>query len=150
MKTINVALICALFAVITAGIGYYAGASVQKREIALVAATNLEGRVRTKNAIQTVQTATAIGLLDAAMYQDVFFLQQFDALATTDKDYPRQRDRAIKLVKENWLKYPPEYLDPESTAFIERICTQVKDCPKGDVRAKSTSFDLGLKPPSSN
>lgn len=147
MKTSTVVMICALLSTVAAGIGYYVGVSIQSREIALIAAVDLESRVRIKNALDAGQTSAALGLLDAGMYQDVFWLQQFDAFAVTVSDYPRQRNRSIKLVKDNWLKNPPEYLDPESNAYIEKICGQAKDCPKGEVRPKSPSLDFGISQP---
>jgi hypothetical protein len=143
MKTSTVIMICVLLSAGAAGIGYYVGVSIQSREIALFAAVDLESRARIKNALQAGQTSSALGLLDAGMYQDMFWLQQFDSLAVTANDYPRQRNRAIKLAKDNWIKSPPEYLDPESNAYIEKICDQSKDCPKGEVRPKSPSLDFG-------
>lgn len=136
MRSIYAILASILIAGLAAFGGYQTAKKTQSAEIARIAAVNVERSIRIRKGFEPKQGSDARDLLDAGIGQDLFYMQALESAALSDPSYARQRARSVALTKQEWLEKPPFALEDGTRAYINEVCTQSKNCPSGEMRAR--------------
>jgi hypothetical protein len=71
--------------------------------------------------------------LDAAYLYQLHLLMEFDPLLAGDERHTRVRNKLVKMLQMQWMRYPPQYLDEPSAAYLQQVCSTIPDCPPGKV-----------------
>jgi len=133
-------LALALVVIVVAGLAGFGGYQIAVRsrngEIALIASVNVERSVRVRKAFDPKVVNQAKDLLDAAITQDLFYMESYESAAMSNPMYARQRARSVATVKKDWLESPPFALEDATKSYIEEVCRQAVGCPSGDIRPR--------------
>jgi hypothetical protein len=136
-KTKLVALALVVIVAGLAGWGSYQVAVKSRNgEIALIASVNVERSVRVRKAFDPKLVSQAKDLLDAAITQDLFYMESYESAVMSNPMYARQRARSVAMVKRDWLESPPFALEDATKSYIEEVCRQTTGCPPGDIRPR--------------
>jgi hypothetical protein len=139
MKKMKPAVL-ALVAIVVVGLaglgGYQIATRSRNGELALIASVNVERSVRVRKAFDPKLVSQAKDLLDAAITQDLFYMESFESAAMSNPMYARQRARSVAMVKKEWLERPPFAFEDPTKSYIDEVCRQTTDCEAGDIRPR--------------
>ena len=110
--------------------------SVDEAEIGRIAAVNLATSLEASAAMRQGRLEAAASTMDASLHRDLSYLIITYPRASADPTFLRQAHRTVRSLKRYWLQYPPELLDHDAIAFIERVCRSAGDCPREELKAK--------------
>lgn len=139
MRLVYVILVVAFAAGIAGFGGYQVANRAQSAEIARIASVNVERSIRIRKGFEPKSSSDARDLLDAGIGQDLFYMQALEAAALSDPSYTRQRARSVALTKQEWLERPPFALEDGTSAYINEVCAQSKNCPSGELKARKST-----------
>jgi hypothetical protein len=123
--------------IVLAGCAVNRPSELRTEDIARISAVNVERSVRIRKQLDATTAKEARDLLDVGVGQDLFYMESTEGGLLNDSTYMRQRARAISLLKREWLRNPPFAMEPQTARYIEKICTEAKTCPTGDLRTQN-------------
>jgi hypothetical protein len=103
------------------------------QEISRIAASNVASLLKARELLEAGELDDLRELINARLAADLAYLQLYDGILSSDKNFSRLRDKIVPKLKQLWLREPPEFLNEESIRFIEDHCKRLQECPVGEL-----------------